>query len=82
LVTKHNGYITVRERNVADCWYLDMFMQNKVQYPWILMKNRTAVCSVCRNVSYLALKNKLAHGWSNTRAGVSGKYSDRLEQLA
>jgi hypothetical protein len=46
------------------------------------MKNRTAACSACKNVSYCTPKNKLAHEWCNTEPGVSAKYSDRLEQLA
>jgi hypothetical protein len=28
------------ERDIPECWSLEMFLQKKVEYPWMLVKNR------------------------------------------
>jgi hypothetical protein len=37
-VTKHDN---IGERDIPECWALERFLQKKVEYPWMLVKNRT-----------------------------------------
>lgn len=46
LESKHNDYVTARKQDVANCWFLNRFAQNKVKHSSIFVKNRT----VPRNV--------------------------------
>jgi hypothetical protein len=72
-VTKHedNG-----GRDIPECWSLEMFLHKKVEYPWMLVKNRKLGCSICRHISYLRPERTcgihMSCEWSNTEVCVCG----------